>query len=118
MHIKGKTYTDGGVLNNMPAQPFESDFRHTIGVDVLNYLHLKKLPVDGIRETMLTAMRAAQLQNSEEGRDICFYLIEPKIIPAYHEFSFENYFEIYQLGYEAGKEYIAKKKGMTKMVNG
>jgi len=113
--INNKIYVDGGVLNNFPAQPFESDFSRTIGVNVVNYLHLKKPPVNNTHETILTSIRANLLQNSEEGRDICSYLIEPKVIPAYHDLSFEKYYEIYQIGYETAKKYIEKEKGMKKL---
>ena len=113
--INNQSYTDGGVLNNMPAQPFDADSDCTIGVDVLNYLHLQEPQVNGIRETILTSMRAVAHQNSEKGHDICSYLIEPKIIPAYREYNFEKYYEIYQMGYEAGKEFIEREKGIKKL---
>jgi len=115
ININNQSYTDGGVLNNMPAQPFEADFGCTIGVDVLNYLHLPEPQINGIRETLLTSMRAVTHQNSEKGRSICSYLIEPKIIPTYREFNFEKYYEIYQMGYEAGKEFIEREKGIKKL---
>ena len=113
--LNNQSYTDGGVLNNMPAQPFESDSSHTIGVDVVNYLHLPEPQVNGIRETILTSMRVVVRQNSEKGRGICSYLIEPEVIPAYREFDFEKYYEIYQIGYEAGKKYIEKEKGIKNL---
>ncbi len=108
-------YTDGSVLNNMPAQPFESNFRKTIGVDVVTYMYLKELTFNGITDVVFTAVRAMQHQNSAEGRDICRYLIEPRLIPQYHEFSFENYIEIYKIGYEATIEFISKNKDILKL---
>jgi len=46
-------------------------------------------------------------QNSKEGRGLCNFVIEPKAIEEYHEFSFDAYQAIYQYGYDATTKFIA-----------
>ena len=106
MEIDGTLYMDGGVMNNMPAQCFESHFRTTIGVDVIPYPRLDVPPLSRVSEVAMTAIRAMQYRNAREGRDICSYLIEPLVLNQYHEFSFEAYREIYDIGYRAATDYI------------
>lgn len=107
MVIDGTVYMDGGIMNNMPAQCFERNFRTTIGVDVIPYPRLRPIEVDKASDMAAAAIRAMQYRNSREGRDICYHLIEPLVLNTYHEFSFDAYREIYQIGYDTAKAYIA-----------
>lgn len=106
----GTIYLDGGVMNNMPAQCFEKNFKTTIGVDVIPYLKLNAPSVIKTRDIAFASIRAMQHQNSREGRDICSFLIEPLVLNTYHEFSFEEYHEIYQIGYDTAQKYIEENK--------
>jgi len=110
----GETYyTDGGLLNNMPAQGIEDFCQVIIGVDVIPHkvpTELKK-PID----TLAFALRAVQHQNSKEGRDLCRFIIEPQAIEEFHEFSFDAYQAIYQHGYKAATKYIAENPEMLKL---
>lgn len=110
VNINGTVYLDGGVLNNMPAQCFEDKFKTTIGVDVIPYTKLNKPKLNKTRDIALTSIRAMQHQNSQEGRDICNFLIEPLVLNEYHEFSFENYQEIYEIGYKTAIQFIKENK--------
>ncbi|MBN2765646.1 MAG: patatin-like phospholipase family protein [Paludibacteraceae bacterium] len=103
-------YVDGGLLNNMPAQGLEEYCQTIIGVDVIPHIPPVALakPID----TLASSVRAMQHQNSHEGRDICRFLIEPKAIEKYHEFSFEAYQDIYQYGYSATTKYIVENPEM------
>jgi len=106
-------YVDGGLLNNMPAQGIVEKCKTIIGVDVIPHLvptEVKK-PID----TLSLSVRAMQHQNSTAGRALCQYLIEPKAIEKYHEFSFDAYQDIYQYGYEATTKYIAKNLDIMKL---
>jgi NTE family protein len=110
----GETYyTDGGLLNNMPAQGIEDFCQVIIGVDVIPHkvpTELKK-PID----TLAFALRAVQHQNSKEGRDLCRFIIEPQAIEEFHEFSFDAYQAIYQHGYKAATKYIAGNPEIMKL---
>jgi NTE family protein len=103
----GETYyVDGGLFNNLPAQPLKDECRNIIGVDVLPYLiptNLKK-PSDAVT----FSIRATQNVNSLEGRALCKHVIEPLALNKFHEFSFEAYQKIYQQGYDDTIKYIKK----------
>jgi len=106
-------YVDGGLLNNMPAQGLKNKCQQIIGVDVLPYRAPSELnkPTD----TLVVSIRAMQHQNSKEGRDLCQFLIEPKAIEEFHEFSFESYEAIYQHGYNAANQYISENPEIMKL---
>ena len=102
--VDGFHYLDGGILNNLPAQPLAPLCRAIIGVDVLPFqseLNLKR-PVNAI----LASVRGVQKVNSEPGRALCTHLIDVQAIRKFHEFRFEEYQKIYRQGYKDAKEYI------------
>lgn len=106
-------YVDGGLLNNLPAQGVEESCQTIIGVDVLPHIpptELKK-PID----TLAASVRSMQHQNSKDGRDLCRFLIEPKAVEKYHEFSFDAYQDIYQYGYSATTKYIVENPEMMRL---
>ena len=98
-------YVDGGLLNNMPAQGITGSCHNIIGVDVIPHKVPAELnkPID----SLAFAIRAMTHQNSKEGRGLCNFVIEPKAIEEYHEFSFDAYQAIYQYGYDATTKFIA-----------
>jgi NTE family protein len=97
-------YLDGGILNNLPAQPIQPLCRAVIGVDVLPYIQPTKMkrPIDAI----VSSIRGIQKVNSEPGRALCDHVIEVQALRKYHEFNFESYQKIYRLGYKDAKDYI------------
>ena len=102
----GEYYVDGGLLNNMPAQPLGEFCQNIIGVDVIPHkipLELNK-PID----TLAFSVRAMQHQNSKAGRSLCKFIIEPQAIEEFHEFSFDAYHAIYQYGYSAATKFIVE----------
>jgi NTE family protein len=106
-------FVDGGLLNNMPAQAIRNSCRSIIGVDVIPHTTPSTLakPID----TLAFSVRAMQHQNSRVGRGMCDFLIEPRAVDEFHEFSFEAYQSIYQSGYDAAKLYIAEHPAMLKL---
>ncbi len=100
----GVYYLDGGILNNMPAQPLKPLCRAIIGVDVLPFLPPgdMKRPLDAIR----CSLRGIEHVNSLEGRALCDHVIEPNVVNKYHEFRFDAYENIYKIGYKEAKDYI------------
>lgn len=106
-------YVDGGLLNNMPAQSLKSTCSTIIGVDVLPLV----VPTGFNRptDTLAHSLRAVQHQNSIEGRSLCQFVIEPRAIDEYHEFSFDAYQAIYQHGYSATVKYITENPTILKL---
>ncbi len=103
---KKMIYVDGGVLNNMPAQPLKEVCDVVIGSDVLPFRHMKKQLRS--RDVLLQSIRMSLHNNSAEGRELCDFLIEPTAIEKFNEFDFEDYQSIYQHGYRAAVRYIAE----------
>ena len=108
-------YVDGGLLNNMPAQAISELCKTIIGVDVIPHVVPSKLnkPTD----TLAFSFRAVEHQNSRKGLKLCQFIIEPKAIEEFHEFSFDAYQAIYQHGYDATVKYIAENPEILKLSN-
>lgn len=109
----GVYYLDGGILNNLPAQPLKPLCRAVIGVDVLPFMPPgeMKRPMDAIQCTL----RGMEHVNSLEGRALCDHLIEPKVAARYHEFRFDAYEKIYKIGYKEAKDYIKSHPEMLSL---
>ncbi len=105
MTIDNDQYVDGGVLNNLPAQALTTSCDVIVGVDV--FAHVGKLPpLKRAKNVALHSIRLMQEKNSEEGRLLCDFLIEPRLLERFSELDFENYKEIYQCGYDAVTQFI------------
>lgn len=109
----GMFYLDGGVLNNLPAQPLKPLCRAVIGVDVFPFTPPTKMhrPIDAISYTV----RGIQHLNSSEGRSMCDFLIEPTVVRCYHEFRFEAYQKIFKIGYMDTIDYIKANPEILKI---
>lgn len=113
MKINSMMYVDGGLLNNMPSQPLREKCEFIIGSDVIPHLTAKKKLRP--RDTLVKSLRVAQHQSSLPGRALCDFLIEPEAIEKYNEFNFESYQSIYQYGYRAATQFIAKNPDILKL---
>lgn len=104
VEVDGVYYIDGGVLNNLPAQPLKPLCRAIIGVDIFPFIPPVKMrrPMDAFASTV----RGIQHLNSLEGRSVCDYLIEPTVVKRFHEFKFDAYQKIFNLGYRDAMVYI------------
>lgn len=106
MNINNDQYVDGGVLNNLPAQALTELCDVIVGIDV--FAHVGELPaLKHAQDVALHSIRIMQEQNSHEGRLLCNYLIEPRLLDRFSELDFEDYQEIYQRGYDAVTTFIA-----------
>ena len=106
IEIEGHYYVDGGVLNNLPAQEIRKECDLLIGVDV--HPDAQHIPVvENILDVATLTLHTLMSYNSEEGGAMCDFLIEPRANEQYKAFDFKNFEEIYRIGYEATKEYIA-----------
>lgn len=99
------TYVDGGVMDNLPAEVLKTaGCRYIIGVDILPIVEDARK--NNAIDIMMTSIRAMQHTNSIPGITVCDWLINSYALVEYHEFSFEQYREIYQYGYRAAIKYI------------
>lgn len=107
MTIGAEVFVDGGLLNNMPAQPLRDICEYIIGSDVIPFTGTAKKKLRS-REIFATSIRVAQHQNSKPGRALCDFIIEPNAVDKYNELSFDEYFSIYQYGYRSATKFIAE----------
>lgn len=113
--VDNEYFVDGGLLNNMPAQAIRNRCRKIIGVDVIP--HATPLILSKPIDTLAFSVRAMEHQNSHVGREMCDFLIEPRAIDEFHEFSFEAYHAIYQLGYDIANQFITEHPAILKLAN-
>ena len=113
--IDDKIYVDGGLLNNMPAQPLKEKCSVIIGSNVVSHSSVKK----GLKmqTAFLASIRTVEFQNSKEGCSLCDFLIEPNVLEKYHEFHFDAYQQIYQIGYSAVTKFIAENPEILNLKN-
>ncbi len=104
IEINNHTYVDGGLFNNLPAQTLRDKCEKLIGVDVLP--HYYKKVIKNTNEMMALTIRGIEHRNSIPGRELCDFIIEPPAIKKFHEFNFEKYDKIYEIGYESTLKYI------------
>lgn len=111
--IDDKIYVDGGLLNNMPAQPLKNKCDVIIGCDLFSPSVVRK----GVkmRNIFVSSIRTMQAQNSQEGRALCDYLIEPKGVEKYHEFNFEAYQQLYQIGYSTATKFVIDNQDILRL---
>lgn len=103
--INGTIYVDGGVLDNLPARSLQDmGCKYIIGVDVLPIV--MRSPKNNSIDVVMSSIRTMQHSNSIPGIEACQWVINSYALTEYHEFSFEQYREIYQYGYRTTIEYI------------
>ncbi|MDR3327344.1 MAG: patatin-like phospholipase family protein [Prevotellaceae bacterium] len=102
--IDGNIYVDGGVLNNLPAQPVNEKCKYLIGINVKPDYEFKK--ANSFWGILLRSMQLIISENAKEGENMCDILIKPKSNRKYDEFSFKAFEEIYQDGYNEMKNYL------------
>ncbi len=106
VRMNENNYVDGGLLNNFPTQPLKESCDIIIGSDVIP--HVSNKGELSSREVIRTSMKVLIHHNSQEGRELCDYLIEPKAIEKYNVFSYDAYKEIYDYGYRCVTQLVSK----------
>ncbi len=113
--INKNQYVDGGVLNNMPSQPLTKSCGIIIGSDVVPHISNNKKMKS--REVFASAIRVNIHQNSKEGRGLCDFLIEPKAIEKYNEFSYDAYKAIYDCGYRSVNQFVSQNPNFLQQLS-
>lgn len=105
-------YVDGGVLNNLPAQPIRPLCKTEISVVISPFSPYPK--IKNLSDVLHEVLKVISKNNSRAGRDMSDYVINVNIDPRLDMFSFKNYKDIYFEGYRIGKEFIAKHPELLK----
>jgi NTE family protein len=105
-------YIDGGILNNLPAQPIRPLCKIEISVVISPFTPYPK--IKNLSDVLHEVLKIMSKKNSLEGCNMSDYVINVAIDPSLDMFSFKNYKDIYFAGYRIGKEFIAKHPELLK----
>ena len=99
--INGEYFVDGGVLNNMPAEPLQSVADIIIGVNT-NKVSKDYAP-GNVRDLLERILLMAINYNAYDRRKYCHFLIEPSEIYRHSAFDVQHAKDIFKIGYEETK---------------
>lgn len=90
-------FVDGGVMNNLPVEPFEKLKTPKVGVDVNPVERVEK--VGGVVNVLLRSFFLAVRSNADKRRELCDVVITPDIL-SYSPLDVRKADDLYRLGYE------------------
>jgi NTE family protein len=96
-------YADGGILDNFPIDPIQSEVDWLIGSYVSP---LDAIQADSLKYSINVLERAIRINYSKRSRrkfDACDILIQPPKLVEYGLFDVNKLEDIYQIGYEAAR---------------
>lgn len=118
VEIDKQQYVDGGLLCNLPAKPLVGDCDLVIGVNVMPHIEAESKTVQSVIGIAARCFELSILANTLPQAAFCDILIEPKAVSKYHIFQFNQYQQLFEIGYEETmkklpliKEWIALKSG-------
>ena len=106
MEIDGKNYVDGGILNNLPAEPLVDKVDTLIGVSCNPYGYADKL--DNAKLLMERSALLAINGNTMKSRALCDLFIEPITLTQFSGFDLSRSREIFEAGYKFTLENMSK----------
>jgi NTE family protein len=106
MEIDGKNYVDGGILNNLPAEPLVDRVDRIIGVSCNPYGYADKL--DNAKLLMERSALIAINGNTLKSRALCDQFIEPISLTQFSGFDLSRSKEIFEAGYKFTLENMSK----------
>ncbi len=107
VEVRGGTYVDGGILDNLPVKPIMDKCEFIVGLhcnsisENFNPLNIKSV----IERSLLMAVNA----NTQISRGMCNVFIEPPFMDRYTAFDIGRAQEIFDLGYKYTKENFTPK---------
>lgn len=107
IEIKGKSYIDGGVMNNLPYEPLKSRCDKIIGVHC-NPINSKYKPTN-MKELMERTMMMTINFNVYSRRDQCDIFIEAPALDKYHVMDFKKGKKLYDIGYNYTSDLLLKR---------
>lgn len=108
--IEGKSYIDGGVLNNMPIEPIENQVDLKIGVNVMPIE--RKMPVRSAKDIIMKSLMMSIGEQSARKNNKFDILIEPKNIIHFNGLSLKNAREMFDMGYNSAIQQLQKSAEM------
>ncbi len=104
VHIDGQYYLDGGILNNLPVEPFINGKYPIVAVHVNPVNEIDKVP--SALKIMERSLNLAVYANVIERLRFCDFIYEPKLLSAFSVYSYSKADQIFTIGYEYAKQQI------------
>ena len=104
VEIDGILYVDGGILNNLPAEPIRDQVSGLIGVSCNPYTYNADLK--NVRSLMERSALLAINGNTVKSKELCDVIIEPPGLSKYSGFDLSKAREIFNEGYKFTQENI------------
>lgn len=101
VEIEGDLYLDGGVMNNMPAQPIRQDCDFLIGSNAVTKDEKSNKEISRIHSILSRVFEISLWYRSRLDDHYCDFLVEPTGLNQYHMFNFSKAKELYDMGLEA-----------------
>lgn len=101
VEINGELYSDGGIINNLPADCLRKQCKVVIGSNIVPLTHRSNRNLDGILGVLQRIFELAPSVNVRQNARYCDVLIEPTDISQFNFFSLDDADLLFQKGYEA-----------------
>jgi NTE family protein len=109
--INGGNYVDGGILNNLPAEPLKSNVDYLIGISCNPAGYIKNL--NNARLLMERSALLAINGNTAKSRLLCDYIIEPPELVTYSGFKLSQADDLFAAGYKFASTKIEEIKSTS-----
>jgi NTE family protein len=106
--INNQHYVDGGVSNNFPTRALQGKCDKIIGIHVNHVSEAHEF--HNVITVAERIYRIAIHSAIADKFDVCDFCIDPEEIMKYSMFDFDKMTEIYKLGYQLGKDFMAHNK--------
>lgn len=108
VELDGELYVDGGLLDNLPAEPILPESEIVVGVNVMPTLPVKSKSIQTVFGIATRCFEMSIYANSRNNLENCDVVITPTKLQQYNIFQFNKYQSIYEIGYEAGVEAVPR----------
>ncbi|MFM7218376.1 MAG: patatin-like phospholipase family protein [Bacteroidota bacterium] len=102
VEIEGDQLIDGGLINNLPVEPFLDEDVTLVGVHVNPWQ--EGVLADSILKVMERAIALSAFQNVRSRKRFCDVYIEPQGLVSHAVFETSRLAELFEIGYEAGMQ--------------
>lgn len=106
--VDGQHYVDGGVSNNFPTRVLQGKCDKIIGINVNHVAEAHDF--SSVLTVAERIYRIAIHSAIVDRFDICDFCIDPAEIMKYSMFDYDKMVEIYKLGCQIGKDFVAANK--------
>jgi NTE family protein len=101
VEINGELYSDGGIVNNLPAECLRKQCQMVIGSNVVPLAHRSNRSLNGILGVLQRIFELSPSVNVRQSARYCDVLIEPTDVNQFNFFSLDNADLLFEKGYEA-----------------